>query len=130
MEQFIETASQYLNQYPKTKQLLLVWYKASMNNFQKQLASDYEDGAMVELPDLEGPMIEGIVEASIVVNPRFMYEFFDEQGFKVFLYDKDGKFGYTVNGEDFNNPLPSRIEAEQDAFKKCFEKTENKLKTN
>lgn len=127
MDQLLDNVKQFLNQYPKTKQQLLVWYKSSLQSFQASLASEEEES--IEIPGIEMDMMEEMVPASMTVNPRFMYEFFDEHGFKVFLQEAGPKFSYSISGEVSPTSFSSRIEAEQEAFKKCFEKTENKLTT-
>lgn len=119
MDQYIDSVKEFLSQHPKTKQELYKWYKESLLKMQNEM-TEGETPEDLEVPDIQDEMIDDMVPASMIVNHRFMYEFFDERNLKVFLLDKDGSISYQINGDVAGASFSNRVEAEQDAFKKCF----------
>ena len=65
-----------------------------------------------------------------IVNRRYLYDFFDEQGIIISIYhDPEDLWQYDINDREVNTAvgIKSRTEAEEKAFEKAFEILENKI---
>jgi hypothetical protein len=68
-----------------------------------------------------------MLAGQISMNPRFMYEFFDEQGMYISINNTiDSYFEFSVNDAVSVKNFEKRVEAEREAFLSAFELTESK----
>lgn len=123
MDQFLESVKEFINQYPKTKLLLLEWQRKNLVGMQEQM-SGMGPSDEISFPPITDEMVEHFLYVTFVTNHRFLYDFFDEAGLRLFLNAKESKFGFDVNGENNDSTYSSRTEAEQAGFKVAMEKLE------
>ena len=125
----IPEVEQLLAAHPKTKQQLLEWQKKGLRLFQTSaLEADGEKEAV--MPEVDDKMALQYATASFALNPRALYEFFDEE--KVFVVilpptEEKNKFSFKINGVESEQTFAARITAEQAAFYEAISITEKNL---
>lgn len=120
MDKYLDAGREFIDQFPKTKQELLQLQKVSMQGIQQEMMSEMkeEEGDDVVTPPIDDAMAEQMLYVSLVSMYRFLYDFLDSKKIYVnIFYDEENKFGYQIVGGPGNNGYPSRLDAEQAAFK-------------
>lgn len=101
----------------------------NIRKLQKVIIEDKElAGEVFNIPSLEE--LTEVVKLTIPYNVRVLYDFFDEQGIKIFIgqsTEEEGLFTYFNTVEKLSKVAFSRIEAEELAFTNAFYLLEKQL---
>ena len=85
--------------------------------------------AWLSKSSIEGvPMTEEIINAFIYGNPRFLYDYFDDNQAVVSVFSQVDGFHYKFDGEEISKPYPARHKAENDMIYEGLRIVEHKLK--
>jgi len=110
-----------LEDNPLTTKLLQKWFTKKMERAVegRTLSEEYKKSFMTEVISIEklAPIIE--------VNPRSLFDFFDESYIHILPVMNGGNFSATINGEPLDGTergkvYTLRITAENDAVKEAF----------
>lgn len=83
-------------------------------------------GVELEIPKIPDGAVEQIIDSLVVINPRFLYEFLDEQGVMVEIAPSLGSFYYYIDKSDSSSSYNTRQEAENHAFTDALIKLKEK----
>lgn len=111
---------------PKAWDLLKIWVRGKIQEMKTKIMQGApnasEESLFPEINDI-------LVESTISWQPRALYDFFDMNNIKVFIYDvpETGKFIYYINSSENEGPYNNRIECETAAFGAAFNWLEGTL---
>lgn len=94
--------------------MLVDWQTKELSRLHKEMADAV--GVELEIPKIPDGVVEQIIDSLVVMNPRFLYEFFDEQGVMIEIVPSLGSFYYYLEKEDSSTSYATRQEAENHAF--------------
>lgn len=83
-------------------------------------------GVQADIPEIPDGVIGQMIDSLIIVNPRFLYEFFDEQGIILAIIPSLGSFYYDIDKMSSAASYPTRQEAENHAFTDALIKLKEK----
>ena len=114
---------------PKSISKYKAYIKVKIVEAQKDVV---KEGLMEEkdFEEVSDGLLEDIVNNILPVNPRVLYEFFDDQGVKIFIgqsTEDEGLFTYYNSVEKLSKIAFNRIEAEELAFTNAFYTLEKQL---
>lgn len=120
-----EAKEKYPKAYKRATQFSMNYLKVFEKEFIKEGEDDESESEV--LPD---SMADAVTYSTFAVNHRALYDFFDEN--EVYVLINKGKDGWLYNivsegGGAGSSYSPSRIIAEDLAFKTAFQVLENKL---
>jgi hypothetical protein len=123
-----EAKENYPKAYKKAVEFTVKYLKVFQNEFLREEEDNEEDIAEM-IPE---SMAAGAAYGAFAVNQRLLYDFFDENGVYVLPLKVTGGWSYNImstpHGGGFEfSPLPSRVAAEDSAFRKAFQVLEDKL---
>ena len=111
--------------------LFKVFVKKQLLSFQQNALKELNPDQENFIPEISDEMLENLLPMSIQVNPRNLYDFFDENKIFISIIVEDnlsfGLYSCKVNNKDVVDSEISRMKAEQKGFIKCFEILENQL---
>lgn len=110
---------------PKSWELLKGWANKLLIGFKTKMQLGGENTEEIVLPIMDDTLAEAMVQAQF----RNLFDFFDSNNTKVFIYDipDSGKFVYYINSGENSEPYNSRIEAEIAAFEAASQVLEGSL---
>lgn len=120
---------QLLKDYPKTKEKILITIKNSLLAFQETALGAGAKAEDVSLSKMDLTLLEGAANATLQLNPRMLYEIFDEMDIFISVkYNKDTEnWAYWNSGDNISGTAISRNQAESEAFQGAFKITERIL---
>lgn len=126
-----QKADQLLCLYPTTADLLYAFSGKLLEQFQRLVLEGVPEDEKPEVPEIVPELIKQYAVQLMVMNPRSLYDFFDEQ--ELYATVKQNSLGgwvCHVNGQMLPGfaVFDSRREAEEFLFEESFEALENKLK--
>lgn len=124
MEEYLQAVSEFLNQYPKTKQELLQWQKNYLLGIQKDVLAEPGEEPL-EMPEVTDAIAEQTLNMLFLMNHRFLYDYLDSKQIYVCILPQDKQFAFSIKEEKSEQLFKTRMEAEQAAFKRGIEINEN-----
>lgn len=112
-------STQIKENYPKTYKELVAFGKAMLDKTIDRMIQVGE-----EKPELTDEMLEGFTNSVLSINPRSLYDFFDQRDIKICVMphtDTDDLWLYYNNKLKHSSSTDSRIDAEEKAFLEAFE---------
>lgn len=114
-----------LSKYPRGKEKLKSWVKAEIKSSQIAWLKEANAGTDTKLEEVTDEQVENSLAHMFYLNPRDLYEFFDENHFPIEVYEIEGKFGFVIKEYSNDKEYNTRFEAEIDAYNTAFEMLEH-----
>lgn len=123
MDQFTEKAKELLNKYPKVKEKLIDWEIKNMSNIQKEILQDIANEYIVQ--EMTREDAETAITLGMSLHPRFLYDFFDDNGIFPTIGKSGDEFFYTIDGRMYGDNFSNRKQAEQEMYEETFKLIES-----
>ncbi len=119
-----------LRTYTRSRNKLEQWFTDQVIKLQTSMIKTEHDELKKFLADKKEMITTGLLPY-LTYNGRDLYEFFDDEGIIIEIYEIKGHYGYQItnsNNITDKEPFESRWEAEKAAFNVSFEMLEAKFK--
>lgn len=113
-----------LNKYPLSTKVIKDWYMEEMLKSLKvnDIPEDFKQSVLKE-----GVSDERLAEV-ITIQPRGLFDVFDENNLVISIFINNSKFGYRINNLiGFTEEFSTRKETELQSIQDCFKFLEEKL---